>query len=344
MSADSFFSEGNEAFADDDYIEAIKKYTSAIEQNAQNPKYYNQRANAFIKLGKYQDALADTSSSIELDATNAKAFLRKGIAHFHLKEFMNAKEAFENALKLEDSEETKSWILKCDAELPERAETNKTTVNSKTINEPTKEKPKPGYDWYQTDSRVVINILVKNRTSDDVKCVIEDTFVSVCVRLEDKSDFSLSLTLPNAVIPAQSKYRVSTAKIEIQLKKAETIRWSSLEKTSEIHLNQFPLTTEDTKQISASSHSYPTSSHVHRNWDKLAADIEKEEQEEKLEGDAALNQLFQKIYGDGSDEVKRAMNKSFVESGGTVLSTNWSEVGNKKVECKPPDGMQFKKY
>lgn len=93
-----------------------------------------------------------------------------------------------------------------------------------------------------------------------------------------------------------------------------------------------------------SSHSYPTSSHVHRNWDKLAADIEKEEKEEKLEGDAALNQLFQKIYGEGSDEVKRAMNKSFVESGGTVLSTNWSEVGSKKVDCKPPDGMEYKKW
>lgn len=105
------------------------------------------------------------------------------------------------------------------------------------------------------------------------------------------------------------------------------------------------LNIETTVEPSAtSSHAYPTSSHIHRNWDKLAADIEKEEKEEKLEGDAALNQLFQKIYGEGSDEVKRAMNKSFVESAGTVLSTNWAEVGNKKVERKPPDGMEYKEY
>ena len=30
-------------------------------------------------------------------------------------------------------------------------------------------------------------------------------------------------------------------------------------------------------------------------------------------------------------KVRKAMNKSFMESGGTVLSTNWSEIGKEKV-------------
>ncbi len=38
------------------------------------------------------------------------------------------------------------------------------------------------------------------------------------------------------------------------------------------------------------------------------------------------------------------MMKSFVESNGTVLSTNWDEVGGKKVECTPPDGMVVRKW
>lgn len=33
-----------------------------------------------------------------------------------------------------------------------------------------------------------------------------------------------------------------------------------------------------------------------------------------------------------------------VESNGTVLSTNWKEVGSKKVEGSPPEGMEVKKW
>lgn len=64
----------------------------------------------------------------------------------------------------------------------------------------------------------------------------------------------------------------------------------------------------------------------------------------QFQGEEGLQNLFQKIYGDSSDEVRKAMNKSFSESGGTVLSTNWAEVGAKKVDVKPPDGTEFKKW
>lgn len=68
-----------------------------------------------------------------------------------------------------------------------------------------------------------------------------------------------------------------------------------------------------------------------KNWDAIIDEFEKEEEKSQ-----DVNELFKQIYDAGNEDVRRAMNKSFQESGGTVLSTNWSNVAEKKVEPKPP--------
>jgi suppressor of G2 allele of SKP1 len=87
-----------------------------------------------------------------------------------------------------------------------------------------------------------------------------------------------------------------------------------------------------------------------KNWEKLADTALSAEKAKTTEedpnagGDAAVNDFFRQIYAGASDDAKRAMMKSFTESGGTTLSTNWDEVGKGTVEVKPPTGSEARKY
>lgn len=88
----------------------------------------------------------------------------------------------------------------------------------------------------------------------------------------------------------------------------------------------------------------------HKNWDGITTNILSAEKEKSTEedpnvgGDSTLNSFFQKIFSDADEDTKKAMMKSYSESGGTTLSTNWDEVKRGKVDVKPPQGSEWKKW
>ena len=79
-----------------------------------------------------------------------------------------------------------------------------------------------------------------------------------------------------------------------------------------------------------------------KDWNKINKELEKEL--EKTDKDEGVNSMFQQLYANATDDQRRAMNKSFIESGGTCLSMNWDEVGSKKMEGTAPEGAVMKKW
>ncbi|XP_072332400.1 protein SGT1 homolog isoform X2 [Scyliorhinus torazame] len=299
--------------------------TEALEQDSDKAEYYCQRAYAYILLQNYKEVVEDANKALQLKPNYASAYLRKGIAEYHLKMYPSSMESLTRGQELDDENASFStWIKTCKENLDSTGQQDGNDEEAA---------PKIKHDWYQTDSHIIITIMIKNASKDDVKVEFAERNVSASVKLSAENHFNLELNLLHPIATQYCAVKVLGTKIEIKLKKTEATRWEKLE-------GALP---DITHFMPVQSLQYPSSSQCTRNWDKLVMEIKQEENDEKPEGDAALNQLFQKIYADGSDEVKRAMNKSFTESGGTVLSTNWTEVGKKTVAVNPPDDMEWKK-
>jgi suppressor of G2 allele of SKP1 len=159
-----------------------------------------------------------------------------------------------------------------------------------------------------------------------------------------------------------------SSKIEIILHKAVGgLKWPALEGTAvpiTDNLKDGP-SSQPPQVLQASDHSaqgkppeYPTSSRKGaKNWDAVAKDALKKETKDDKDGESAtvddddiddegdpLQGFFKKLYKDASPDTRRAMMKSYVESNGTALSTDWEDVGKKTVPINPPDGIEVKKW
>ncbi|EEC70749.1 hypothetical protein OsI_02160 [Oryza sativa Indica Group] len=170
-------------------------------------------------------------------------------------------------------------------------------------------KPKYKHDFYNGASEVVVTVFAKSVAAEHVSV--------------DFGEQMLSVSVEAPILPS---------KIEVSLAKAdEQVTWTSLEYTSKAN-NKLAATATTTTRKKV-------------DWDKLEAEVKKEEEEEEEEVDTAtpvLNRFFQQMYGNGDEDMRRAIMKSYVES--YVLSTDWKDVGSKKIEASAPEGMELHKW
>ncbi len=164
--------------------------------------------------------------------------------------------------------------------------------------------------------------------------------------LESGGEVAATLALYDAVVPAESTVVYRPTKVELKLRKASALQWPQLQRPAAAAAAPAAVAVAAAGGAPAAKPAYPTSSLKPKNWEAIDKDITKAEEEEKPEGEEALQKLFRQIYGNASEDTRRAMVKSFQTSGGTVLSTNWDEVSKADYERdrQAPDGMHWKKW
>eukprot|EP00128_Syssomonas_multiformis_P017252 Colp12_sorted_trinity150504_noHs@13270 len=98
---------GNEAFGAGRYQEAYDLYTEALGVDSRNvsmnSKLYCNRATAAAKLNKHEQTVADCTSAIELDADYTKAYLRRAQSYMDLGQFDDAIRDYELLVKKDRS-------------------------------------------------------------------------------------------------------------------------------------------------------------------------------------------------------------------------------------------------
>lgn len=175
------------------------------------------------------------------------------------------------------------------------------------------------FDAYQTEKSISVNLYKGGKRVEIVEKKLDSKTLELKVKIDDNEEVNKWI-FHGEVKPDTVNVSEGAKKIEIIINKEEEVDWPSIfeedggrEKNVKLYegWENVKITPEDVDEFDYKKHGR-----------RKGSDI---------------MELFKQIYADATPEQRRAMNKSFEESGGTVLSTNWADVANRYVEPKPPE-------
>jgi tetratricopeptide (TPR) repeat protein len=109
--ADELKVKGNEQFGLKNFEKALEFYTQAINTLRDNTVIYTNRAQVYIQLQKYEEAIEDCEWSMRVDEKFIKAYIHKGRALTYLKRFDEALVEFNKAKDCESASESDKRII-----------------------------------------------------------------------------------------------------------------------------------------------------------------------------------------------------------------------------------------
>ncbi|CCW61402.1 unnamed protein product [Phytomonas sp. EM1] len=112
--------DGNKAFREGRYTEALNFYTQAIERNPNQELNFSNRSFAHFKLGNYEASAKDAMEAIRINSNFYKSYYRLGLAQVAMGEFAMALESLKKALELTPVNEKQPIIVaiaKCESKL-----------------------------------------------------------------------------------------------------------------------------------------------------------------------------------------------------------------------------------
>lgn len=342
---------------DADYAAAAVEFDKAIaicEQSLLG--LYSAHASALSSAEQFDASLKAAEAAIRMFPNDATSWYWKGHALFKMEQRAKAKKSFEKAASLEGVLTTKmsymDWTHRCDEEpkteddeemeivdataqsdlvMPAHEISKATATPVSTEKNGSGASPQPPVDntrmqWYQSGAHVMIDIYAKDVDREKSTVCFEPSRLKVSLNRANGNDYVLDKDLFDGIVVEESTWSASRFKAEIRMKKAnEGSNWQALDKEAEVLSAALQAGAESRERSKAQEARQ-------REWISLT---EKELKDYK-EDDGPMA-LFRTLYKDADEDMQRAMMKSYQESGGKVLSTNWEDVKKKKVVYEGDD-------